>query len=187
MQTRNGDTQTKFKITGLKAASISPGGSGHILPGNYVMKIRNFSIVDKTDGKAGKNYRAEFVTIEPKPFAGVPIHMYGPAPTGENEDVGLQQIRNIILSNATFKGTLAKVTGESEGTANGELELNGEWFKGRHVAARLEDGTGQYSNRSQVANFLSKEDYEVAPGPSGGTQRSSTDSKPQSKTPEVAG
>jgi hypothetical protein len=173
MQTRNGDQTTKFKVTGLKNAAISSGESGDILPGNYVMEIRNFAIVDKTEGKSGKNIKVEFVTIEPKAWAGVPIHMYGPAPTGEKADVGENQIRNIILSNATFKGTLAKATGEGEGTANGEVEVNGEWFKGRVVAARIEDGTGEYANRSQIANFLSKEDYEVAPGPSGGTQRSS--------------
>jgi len=53
------------------------------------------------------------------------------------------------------------------------VEINGEWIKGRHVYARLEYGTEKYANCSQVANFISKEDYEAARGPSGGTQRSS--------------
>ena len=180
---RDGEDVT-IKIIGLQGLTApSSGLSGHVPVGTYVFRTKKASLVKKSGDKTGFNVKFEDVVVLPEQFAGVPIVTYTPVPAGEpgdkTFDAGMRGLRDRMIASAQYAGVVDKVNNAPE------KEIKISSYEGKMFAATTKDGTGQYSDRSEIANYVTKEDFAKNPGPTVGFGPPAA-SKPQSTVPEVA-
>jgi hypothetical protein len=181
---REGEDVT-IKITGLQGVTApSAGMSGHVPPGQYLLKTRSAKLKKKAEGKSGFNIVFEDVVVAPAQFAGTPIITYTPVPTGEagnsTFDTGMRALRDRLIACCDVDGTLDKVN------AVAELDIRIGNYVGKTFAAILRDGKGEYADRSEMDRMITKVDYDKSPGPTvafGGS--APVTSKPQGSVPEV--
>lgn len=148
----------------LKGFTPRQGGSGHVSPGRYKLRVTGTRVKSKRLDRGGGvdptrkviELRAE--TAEPSEFAGVPIISNWPAPREPN-DIGHERLRQLAWSMASATGRLDTVMA-SEGFAFGGKKIVGQTF-----FAVLRDSTGDFAGRSEIDRCISAEEYGAKPGP----------------------
>lgn len=149
---------TPIHVGNLGDATIAAGGSGKVPAGYYKLGIKAAKFTKKKD-KEGKNLNIEFRVESPEAFKGVPIVVFHPAPVGDQQETGHRQIHDLVVSIASGNGTLEALK------AKGQATITPKFLVGKSLFARIEDGTGNYANRSDLKRYATKDEFEASPGP----------------------
>lgn len=157
----------------LKNFVPATGGSGHVPPGKYEAKVTKLAIESKKD-RSGKNIHLVLETTAPGQWKGVPLHQWMAAPTvGDGTDNGLQKFSQLVWSILGANGKLEKARGQTE------IKVSFNSLIGANVYVSVRDGKEQFSDRSEIDRFISPEEYNAAPGPTGGVQSSRQEFAPE--------
>lgn len=170
------DDQADIQIN-LKGFQPSTGGSGHVPPGNYVIEAGNCAWQNKRGDKQGRNLHLPTTIVEPAEYKGVALVTWLPAPDkAEDTDVGYRRIRELAYSLASYRGNLEAVK-QADAFPFGPTKVSG-----KRMAVQVRDGKGEYANRSEIARFITKEEFEANPGP---VPAMAMTGPAQTSTPEV--
>lgn len=176
-------------LPNTKGFVISAGGSGYVPGGCYELEVRTAAVVNKKEGKQGKNVRVESRIAGPKEFAGVAIVENIPAPVGKpgdnTFDTGWRKLVGMHHSIASGLGKLTEVQEQET------LKLNCKWLTGKKWYAHLKDGKADEKGvvRAEVDRAATKDEYEANPGPVGGEMISDAaprSGRTQTSAPEIA-
>ena len=175
---KTGTNEWGIKIS-LKGYVPSAGGSGHVPAGRYKMKIKTAQLVAHKTDPGKRNVLLACEVFEPEEFRAVPINKYIPAPKSDSaEDSGYRTFQNLAWSRLTAEPQLLEKATQAE-----ELSIGGQALEGKFFFASLRDGEGEYSNRSEIAYFISVDEFAARPGPDKFAMSSA--SSPQTGRPDV--
>ena len=183
LSVNEGDKNWSFQIS-IRGYTPTSGGSGHVPEGRYELEILNASIVAKRNG-SGKNIKLEMITKGPAAFAGVSIVAFHPAPIGAEGSKELKDgesfIKSLAFSMADAQGKAGTLTANDAPMLN----ISPTVLIGKRVFALLEDGQGEYANRSGIRAYIGKDEFEKFPGPA--NAGATATSAQQTKTPDLLG
>jgi hypothetical protein len=164
----------------LKGFEPRSGGSGHVSPGRYKLQVVSLKVEAKKEGKSGNNIHLEAKVTEPAAQQGVPIHMWIGDDTKEGSEANFDKIRGLVFSCLSVSGKLEAARAVDQ--INPKLSQ----LVGQHFCVVLQDGTGDYANRSEVARSISVEEFSAQPGPDRSLPVSVASASPaQTSTPEL--
>lgn len=171
----DGATDVTIELS-LKSFVPMTGGSGHVPAGNYETRVTKLEVTAKKD-RDGKNIHVALETMNPGQWKGVPLHQWIPAPTtGDGADNGLQKFSQFVWSVLSASGKLEQARSKEK------FGVKFNALVGATLYVRVRDGKDKYADRSEIDRFISAEEYNAAPGPSGAIA-----SAPQTFAPEIGG
>lgn len=178
LQTPSGDKKAAVEID-IGDGTISTGrANGYVRPGNWSAKIVDGAWED--GGQSGKNLWLQFEC------EGVTLNMWNTAPVGQGEEVGMRHLRDAIVSCLSTAGKLKE-------RVNTKMKVAPATVIGKSCFIRVETETeGKYRGTSKPRGFLTKEQYDAAPGAKPGADMAATrptngasGSPPQGGVPET--
>lgn len=198
---KDGDKDTPFLVPLAGWEPQKGEGSGRLDDGNYEFKIASAEIVTKGEGAKtpGKNLHLTLTTSGPAGFAGVSINQWHGLPVGEpmgidgavNEGYRLDLVRLQSIVASIKSGTPGAV---EAATAEGAqpIKITARALEGRTVYARTrlrtwQDRKGIERESSEVYFYVSRAEFDAAPGPAAGGKQAARAPVAQTSVPEVAG
>lgn len=173
----------------LNSAGYKPptAGSGKVDEGNYELMVKKVYWRPKKAGSAspGVNGVLEMEVVGPAggAWVGTPITVYQPQPQSSDADNDLDYVK----WNRTLVSMLSGIGKADAFIANpGDVPIRITTFQDKRIFARLRDGEGRYSNRSEVHYWMRKEECDAKPGPDANvTSQLPSGGGAQTGTPEV--
>lgn len=140
----------------------------YISPGLYKVQITKIAVNGKKDDKGVAVVETHFVVVAPDSQKNATLRKYFGTPRGKTEEEARKAGRflaHMAISCASDKGpeAVAAVTKD-------DFSVKGGWeeqFKGKFCYVRVQNGP-EYKGRpqSEIGGFVTKEQFEVSPGPS---------------------
>lgn len=157
-----GNTSTGVTVN-LENFRFAQGGSGRVPPGLYKSQCVAAEWVPKK-GRAGRNLKIVWRTVEPAKHAGVQIVAYHPAPAGqpgdETAETGKRMYESIVATMADAMGKLEAMKQRKE------TNVTPAWFHGKMGFIRADDETDNKGNiRSAIKYYTASDEFARNPGP----------------------
>lgn len=155
--------QTQFLLS-VKDVNLSTGRrSDSVKDGRYGAVIANCTPEPNKKGN-GVNFHFEFELVEPAEFKGLKLHKWVPAPVTSGPDgkpsAGESFMSSIAASALSSSGKL------DEFRTRESFPMNAESFIGKRVHLKVATQTeGEYAGNSEIAAFISVEEFKQSPGP----------------------
>ena len=163
------------------------GGSDNIAEGNYELTIFKAVHVAKKDGSGDRNAKFIFKVSAPKcgefgkqMVQTHPIQVGDPA---SPENARKNFLPAMVYSTASGQGTAAAEKLKTVGQVTKPLK----WFEGRKVWARVtHDDNTKGRIVGKVHYYITKEEFDMSPGPVGGGNGAPQAAAPQAAAPQAA-